>query len=346
MDFTVSIDGTDQSAPANGGDTVLDALLAANVGFSYSCQAGNCGTCKCELVSGEIFEMEYSEHALLPQERERGVVLACRSQVWSDVVVRRLQAEEFIVHPSRVLRCRVAALDWLTHDIVGLRLEIELGGPYSFSAGQYARIELAGAPDARDYSMANCPNEPLLEFHVRVLPEGQISRRVAALKIGDAVRVSGPLGTSYLRAMHPGPLLAIAGGSGLAPIRAIVESALECGVLHDMHVYFGARAARDVYGQQWFENWRSRGVQVHVVLSEKATGETPFRSGWVSDAVAEDFSDLSGFKVYLAGPPPMVDAAIAVLRARGVHPRDTHADSFYPARATAPMRSPRQASRL
>ena len=93
--------------PAEDGETVLDAALRNGVGFAYSCQAGNCGTCKCEYVSGEIFELEYSEHALSAAERARNVVLACRTQVWSDVQIRRLSAEEFVVHPSRVMQCRV-----------------------------------------------------------------------------------------------------------------------------------------------------------------------------------------------------------------------------------------------
>ena len=108
MSHTIRIDGTAETALAESGDTVLDALLMAGVGFSYSCQAGNCGTCKCELVDGEILELEHSEHALSAADRARGIVLACRSQVWSDVTIRKLDEEEFLVHPSRVLQCRVA----------------------------------------------------------------------------------------------------------------------------------------------------------------------------------------------------------------------------------------------
>lgn len=335
MNFAVAVEGERQTAAAAAGDTVLDVLLAANIGFSYSCQSGNCGTCKCELLSGEIVEMEHSEHALTAAERARGVVLACRSQVWGDVVVRRLAAEEFIVHPSRVMQCRVVTLIPLTHDIVGLRMKIENGGPFTFSAGQYARLELPSAPGVvRDYSMANCPGDAMLEFYVRILPQGQVSRALAQLRVGDLVRVSGPLGTSYLRAQHPGPLLAIAGGSGLAPVRSIVDSALANGESREMHVYFGARSARDVYLHDTFACWRARGVLTHVVLSEPTGLAAPYRDGLVSDAVAADFADLKGYKVYLAGPPPMVDAATEVVRARGVPTRDIHADAFYPAPAT------------
>lgn len=345
MSLTVTVADLNQAAPAEEGETVLGALLAHGIGFAYSCQAGNCGTCKCELVSGDILEMEYSEHALSADERSRGIVLACRSQMWSDVVVRRLDSEDFVVHPSRVMRCRVAEIANLTHDILGLRLEIVAGGPFTFSAGQYAQLELPMAPGiSRDYSMANRPDQPLLEFHVRVMPGGSVSHRIAtALKVGDAIKVSGPMGTSYLRAQHPGPMLCIAGGSGLAPVKSIAETALASGFVQPVHLYFGVRSDRDVYFERELAGLQERhdNFRVHLVLSEPGARSSsgtllPRRYGLVTDAVAADFAGLAGFKAYFAGPPPMVDAATALMKARGVGLRDIHADAFFPAATEAP----------
>ena len=345
MSLTVTVADLDQSAPAEEGETVLGALLAHGIGFAYSCQAGNCGTCKCELVSGDILELEYSEHALSPDERGRGIVLACRSQMWSDVVVRRLDSEDFVVHPSRVMRCRVVEIASLTHDILRLRLEIVVGGPFTFSAGQYAQLELPVAPGiSRDYSMANRPDQPLLEFHVRVMPGGSVSHRIAtALKAGDMVKVSGPMGTSYLRAQHPGAMLCIAGGSGLAPVISIAGTALASGFAEPVHLYFGVRAERDVYFERELAGLQERhaNFRAYIVLSEPgATSSSgtllPRRYGLVTDAAAADFADLAGFKAYFAGPPPMVDAATALVKARAVGLRDIHADAFFPAAAEAP----------
>ena len=340
MSVTVTVADLNQSAPAEAGQTVLDALLAHGVGFAYSCQAGNCGTCRCELVSGDIMELEYSEHALSAEERSRGIVLACRSQVWSDVVVRRLDAEDFVVHPSRVMRCKVVDLTALTHDILRLRMDIVAGGPFAFSAGQFASLEFPVAPGAtRDYSMANRPDEKRLEFHIRVMPAASSvsSRMAAALRSGDTVRVLGPLGTSYLRAQHAGPMLCIAGGSGLAPIKSIVETALEGGFGQPVHLYFGVRAERDVYFEAELNELQNRftSFRAHIVLStsggEAAATLLPRRHGLVTEAVSADFPVLAGFKAHFAGPPPMVDAATALMRERGVEPRDIHADAFYPA---------------
>ena len=340
MNLTVTVADLNQCAPAEAGQTVLEALLAHGVGFAYSCQAGNCGTCRCELVSGDITELEYSEHALSAEERSRGIVLACRLQVWSNVVVRRLDPEDFVVHPSRVMRCKVVDLTALTHDILRLRMDIVAGGPFAFSAGQFASLEFPVAPGfVRDYSMANRADEKLLEFHIRILPAANsVSRRAAAaLKPGDLVKVCGPLGTSYLRAQHAGPMLCIAGGSGLAPIKSIVETALEGGFGQPVHLYFGVRAERDVYFEAQLAELQRRfpSFKAHIVLSEPgaqgAASLLPRRVGFVTAAVAADFPVLAGFKAYLAGPPPMVDAATALVRERGVESRDIHADAFFPA---------------
>jgi ferredoxin-NAD(P)+ reductase (naphthalene dioxygenase ferredoxin-specific) len=255
-------------------------------------------------------------------------------------VVRRLDAEAFIVHPSRVLRCRVADVASLTHDILRLRMDIVAGGPFTFSAGQFANLEFAFAPGVhRDYSMASRPDEKQLEFHIRVMPApNSVSARLAAaLRSGDMVKVSGPLGTSYLRARHAGAMLCIAGGSGLAPVKSIVETALEDGFDQPVHLYFGARAERDVYFEAELAELqrRFRRFRAHIVLSESAAESAatllPRRLGLVTEAVAADFAAMKGFKAYFAGPPPMVDAATALVRGRGVEFRDIHADAFFPA---------------
>ena len=113
----INLEGRAAPVAVEPGDTILASLLRAGVPFPFSCQAGNCGTCKCELVSGDVLELEHSEHALAPEERAKGVILACRTQVWEDTVIRRIDAEDLVMHPSRVMRCRVLDLQPLTHDI-------------------------------------------------------------------------------------------------------------------------------------------------------------------------------------------------------------------------------------
>ncbi len=238
---------------------------------------------------------------------------------------------ETIAHPMRHLTCRVADLAEATHDIKMVRLAIVGGGPFGFSAGQYAALGFPGqAP--RDYSMASRPDMPDLEFHIRRTAGGTASQYVAdRLRLGDPVTLEGPYGSCWLREQHAGPILAIAGGSGLAPIKSIVETALARGMKQPIALYFGVRAERDLYLVTHFRDLAARHPTLRFipVLSEPEPGEMRWRHGIVHDAVAADFATLDGAKAYLAGPPAMVEAAMAVLAARGIAPRDIHADAFY-----------------
>jgi CDP-4-dehydro-6-deoxyglucose reductase/ferredoxin-NAD(P)+ reductase (naphthalene dioxygenase ferredoxin-specific) len=325
----ITLEGHAEPVPVEAGDTILASLLRAGVPFPFSCQAGNCGTCKCELVSGDVLELEHSEHALAPEERAKGIILACRTQVWDDAVVRRIDAEELVLHPSRVMRCRVLELEDLTHDIKGVRLAIEAGGPFVFSAGQYAQLEFA-AGLSRHYSMASTPQEAQLVFHIRHMPGGRTSAHVATqLKLGDQVKVSGPLGVAYLRENHAGPALLVAGGSGLAPIQAILRTMLERGHGAPVTLYFGARSERDLYHEALLKDLAARhsNFSYHVVLSEQK-GAAGRRYGLVHEAI-ELPESAHGVMAYLAGPPVMVEAATSLLASRGLLPRQIHADAFY-----------------
>lgn len=324
----ITLEGHDRPVPVEPGDTILASLLRAGVAFPFSCQAGNCGTCKCELVSGDVLELEHSEHALAPQERAKGVILACRTQVWDDTLIRRIDAEELVLHPSRVMRCRVLELDDLTHDIKGLRLAIEAGGPFVFSAGQYAQLEFAPGL-SRHYSMASTPDEPELVFHIRHMPGGRTSSHVAnQLRVGDKVKVSGPLGVSYLREHHHGPVLLVAGGSGLAPVQSILCTLLGRDYAPPVTLYFGVRSERDLYHERLLEDLAARhpNFRYHVVLSEQK-GASGRRYGLVHEAM--ELEDAEDLMAYLAGPPVMVEAATAALAQRGLAQRQIHADAFY-----------------
>jgi CDP-4-dehydro-6-deoxyglucose reductase/ferredoxin-NAD(P)+ reductase (naphthalene dioxygenase ferredoxin-specific) len=320
-----------ETAPALVGETILDSLLQGGLSFPHNCQSGNCGACKCELIEGDVLELPSSEYALSPEERARKLILACRTQVWGDCTVRPLESEDLVVHPSRVMRCRVIGLRDLTHDIRELRLGIEAGGPYTFSAGQHARLKLAPGIPERSYSMANRPDESELQFHVRQVPRGQASGYVfTSLRVGAEVTVSGPLGNAYLRPQHRGPILAVAGGSGLAPIKSIVECALADDPARPIHLYFGSRDERDVYLESHLAALASQhpSLRLHLLLSQPK-GSTPRRRGTVVDAITADFSAFDQFKAYVAGPPPMVEALQRELLERGLPLRDIHADAFY-----------------
>ena len=340
---------------AEEGQTILDALLRAGEAFSYSCQAGSCGSCKCELVDGDVLPLESSEHALSDEERTRGLILACRTQVWGDTHIRRLADEELVLHPSRLLNCRVSKLAWLTHDIREVRLQHDSPSKLLFSPGQYVDLEFhptektsPAPPLKRPYSMACAADDGELVFQVRHMPGGQASRHVAQqLELGDKVVLSGPHGSAWLREQHTGPVLMVAGGSGLAPIEAMLSRLLH--LRHNdatpIYLYVGARTEADLYHQQMLHDWVAANpcLRFQTVLSQAKTPNSADsatiprdpapRHGHMHQALAVDIAagqiQLAGLKAYIAGPPAMVDAVSALLTQAGMASRDLHADAFY-----------------
>jgi naphthalene 1,2-dioxygenase ferredoxin reductase component len=314
------------------GQTILDAAFAAGFDYPCGCQSGNCGACKSVLLSGEVELAPYSEFALTDEERAVGQILACRAMPQSDVEVAWLEGDEIAAHPQRRLTCTVEMLEPLTHDIRLVRLKIDQGGPFTFSAGQYAQLQFDGCAE-RDFSMANQSDQDVAEFHIRAVAGGSVSQHVLSkLKVGDTVRVSGPRGVSFLREEHRGPIVALAGGSGLAPIQSIVERALARGAKQPIHLYFGVRDERDLYYEDRFKALAAKHANfAFVPVLSEPSASTGRRTGFLAEAVAADFKTLDGAKAYLAGPPIMVETCIAALHKLGLKKEHCHADAFYTA---------------
>ena len=331
MGHRITIAGLDATIEAEPGETILDAALRGGVAFPFGCQSGNCGACKVALLSGGIALHPYSDFALEEGERLQGLVLGCRAVPMGDCDVALLESADWEVHPQRDMKCRVVSIDDATHDIRRVRLEILEGGPLVFSAGQYASLAFPGLPP-RDYSMANAPGEAILEFHIRLVPGGAVTPFVRErLEAGDELRVRGPMGTASWRKRHAGPILAVAGGSGLAPIKSIVEAALASGARQPVRLYAGGRAERDLYLLDHLAALAARHTNLEVVpvLSEPQ-GPTARRTGFLRDALRADLAGgLEGWKAYLAGPPVMVESCVEVLDELGMRRADCHADAFY-----------------
>lgn len=238
--------------------------------------------------------------------------------------------------------CRVERVEPLTHDIRRVVLTTEDDASLRFLPGQFASVAFEGLPP-RDYSMANTPGDgPRLEFHIRRERGGETSAHVfEELAVGDRARVRVPMGEAYLRPEHHGPVLALGGGSGLAPMKAIVEAALALDPSRPVHLYIGARDEPDLYLLDHFAALAARRPMFRFtpVLSDPS-GPTDRRIGFLHDAVAADYTAFPCTKVYLAGPPAMVEAARALLLERGVDARDLHADPFHSAAEMAARGAP------
>ena len=308
------------------GENLLDVLRANQIPISYSCMAGRCGTCRCKVVSGRALVAGPVE-SRAPMTAGQ-TVLACQTTLVEDCTIELPELDEVVVHPSKIVKGTVIGLDDLTHDIKRLRLS--LSKSLEFSPGQYAMLQFT-PQHIRPYSMAVSQAVDEVEYHIRMVPGGRVTSYVASgLALGDTVRVSGPLGTAYLRTRFSGPVVCIAGGTGLAPILSILRGMLDRNLANEVHVYFGVRSSADVYGVQWLDDLQRRhpALKVHVVVAAGAQA-SGHRSGVVTQTVADDWKDMCGWRAYVAGAPVMVDAASILLRQRGVEAEHIYADAFY-----------------
>jgi CDP-4-dehydro-6-deoxyglucose reductase/ferredoxin-NAD(P)+ reductase (naphthalene dioxygenase ferredoxin-specific) len=312
----------------SGRDTILGAALDAGVPYPHDCRTGTCGTCKSRLLEGRVDMLPYAPEALNPAEVAAGLILACRARARTDIVVEWLGAADHERPPVRTLKAAVREIARVAPEVTRLRLEV-VGQPLFFAAGQYADLSFAGGPP-RAFSMANPPSDPTLEFHIRHLG-GVASGYVAGrLRVGDRVRVKGPYGNAYLRP-HGKPLLAIAGGVGLAPLRSIVLTALDQNADASVHLYAGAREQADLYGSDELSALTTRHAHFHFVPVLSTPGGPPsHRTGNVHEAVAADFGRLDGHVVHIAGPVAMVEAAKALALQRGAAANAILSDPFQP----------------
>ena len=308
------------------GANLLEALRAHQIPLSYSCMAGRCGTCRCKVLAGEVLDGGLDQPR--PPDGDPSFVLACQTTLTQPCAIEIPEPDEIVVHPARIVKATVVSIEELAHDI--RRLVLKPAKPIAFSPGQYVQLQFT-SEHVRPYSMAGLSHDGEFEFHVRLVADGRVTGYIAnTLKPGDAVRVSGPLGTAYLRRKHEGPMLCVAGGTGLAPILSIVRGALAAGMRNPIHLYLGVRSPRDVYGLAWLHalHQRYKGLKVDVVVTAGGDPRTQ-RCGLVTEAIERDHADLSGWRAYLCGAPPMVEAATQLTRRLGVPRERIHADAFY-----------------
>ncbi len=309
------------------GSTLLDVLRSNEVPISYSCMSGRCGTCRCRVVAGQL--RDNGPEAGHPQAGKGAYVLACQAILTEDCTIEIPESDEIVVHPARIIKGTVTAIDEATHDI--RRLRIKLAKPLEFSPGQYATVQFT--PECvRPYSMAGLPDDAEMEFQIRAVPGGHVSNYVFnELSVGASVRISGPLGTAYLRRTHTGPMLCVGGGTGLAPVLSIVRGALESGMSNPIHLYFGVRSEQDIYDEERLHALAARfpNLKVNVVVATGPAGPGR-RSGLVTDVICRDLPNLAGWRAYLCGAPAMVEALNLLVARLRIAPGHIHADAFYP----------------
>lgn len=332
MSFLVRLEPSGQEFLAETNETVLAAALRQGHALAYSCRNGSCATCKSRLISGSVDYGSYDEAALSTEEKASGKVLLCQAVPKSDLVVEARELATASHIPIRLLPARVAQLERAAEDVMIVRLKLAAGTRLEFLAGQYIDILLKDNK-RRSFSLANAPqHDEFLELHIRHVPGGYFTTQVfTSLKERDLLRFQGPLGTFFLRIESVRPIILVAGGTGFAPVKSIIEDALARGETRPMHLYWGVRARRDLYRHALAESWQAShpGFRYTPVLSEPAAEDQwSGRRGWVHEAVIADYPDLSGAEVYASGPPAMIHALKKAVREHGLPDDQLYYDSF------------------
>ena len=334
MPHQITIKPTGHSFGCDDGETVLAAAMRADLMIPYGCRNGACGTCKGRILAGAVDYGAYQTGTLTEVEKAQGYALLCVARPLSDVEVEVREVRRAGDIQIRKLPCRVEKIVKAAPDVAIVLLKLPANDRLQYLAGQYIDFLLKDGR-RRSFSLATAPeDDALLEVHVRHVPGGLFSGQLFnEFKGREILRFEGPLGTFYLREESDKPIIFVAGGTGFAPIKAIIEHALRHGVdqQRPMVLYWGVRSLKDLYLPQLPGEWQqaSRNFNFIPVLSEPLPEDHwAGRAGLVHQAVLDDFPDLSGYQVYACGGPAMIEVARKTFTAQRLPENEFFADSF------------------
>jgi len=315
------------------GETILDAALRDNRIFPYGCRNGMCGACKSDLVAGEVDYGAFEDAALTADEIARGKLLLCQAIPRGDVTIDVDEIRAAADIRIKNMPCRVEALNRLAADVMQVFLRLPKTQEFNFIPGQYIDIILKDGA-RRSFSIANLPARTAdegLELHIRHVPDGHFTPTVFnALRARDLLRLEGPFGVYFLQPEVERPIIMVAGGTGFAPIKALIQQALGEAPGRAIHLFWGARDAPDLYLDALARTWAAAhpNFRYTPALSEAAPADWPGATGWVHEAVLAKYADFTAHDVYASGPPVMVDAVRDALTARGLRDDRFFFDSF------------------
>ncbi len=320
MGHDLTIEPLGETIHVEAGQTILDACLRQGIWLPHACGHGLCGTCKVDVVDGEVDHAEASPFALMDFERADGKTLACTARLLDDVTIeaeidedpdqRRISVRDHGAVVTEILD--------LTHDVKGLRLTLD-GGEIEFQAGQYVNLAIPSVDGTRAFSIANPPTEKShVDLQIRRVPGGKGTGWVhETLKVGDRVTFSGPYGRFFVRKSRGGPLLFLAGGTGVSSPRSMILDLLGEGHGEPITLIHGVRTNEDLYDFELFGELAARHPNFRYV---PALSAEPVESSWsgergfVHEVAERVFSGhFEGLTAYLCGPPAMIEASIGAL---------------------------------
>jgi CDP-4-dehydro-6-deoxyglucose reductase len=332
MSFKIAIEPSGHTFSADEGENILDAAIRHGLSIPYGCRNGLCGVCKGKVVEGEVIYVEGKcPDGLSEAEEAIGQTLCCQALPQTDLVLEIHEVVSSNELPVHKMPARIVKMERLADDVMRLYLKIPDTERMQFLAGQYIDILLAGGR-RRSFSIASAPhNDDFIELHIRLIEDGEFTGHVFnGMQEKDIVRIEGPFGSFYLREESSRPIVCIAGGTGFAPIKSVIEHAFRENIKRPIYLYWGARTQSDLYLDELVQTWRERDNFYYIPVLSQPRPEDDWqgRSGLVHQAVLTDFSDLSAYDVYISGSPVMVNAARQEFILKKLPKEQFYSDSF------------------
>jgi CDP-4-dehydro-6-deoxyglucose reductase, E3 len=333
MPYRITIEPSGHRFDVNEDETILQAALREGFTLPYGCRNGACGSCKGKVLQGSVDFGKYQPDTLKPEEIAEGKALFCVARPLSDLVLEAKEIRAAGEVPVRTLPCRVNKLQKLADDVMLMQLKLPANERLQFLAGQYIDFLLKDGK-RRSYSIANPPHaDEFIELHLRHVPGGRFTDHVFnEMKEKAILRFEGPHGSFYVREDSDKPIIFVAGGTGFAPIKGMLEHLFVEQSDRQMILYWGARAKKDIYLPELPVQWQQQHPNfsfIPVLSDPSADDRWQGRTGYVHQAVMQDFNDLSGFEAYVCGAPAMVEAARSgFIQSRALPQEAFFADSF------------------
>lgn len=311
--FSITVEPSGRHFTVGDGETLLLAGIRQGINLPYGCKDGACGSCKCKMLRGSVEHRNHQSKALSADEEANGYVLTCCATPLTDVVLESRQVTEAGALPVKKMPTRVSSLRKASSDVMVIQLQLPANDTFTYRAGQYVEFILRDGA-RRSYSMANAPHQgPGIELHIRHMPGGKFTDHVfGGMKEKEILRIEGPFGSFFLREDSDKPIILLASGTGFAPVKALIEHMQHQGISRQATLYWGARRPADLYMQDWVEKQLKTMPYlrfVPVVSDALAEDTWSGRTGFVHQAVMQDFPDLSRHEVYACGAPVVVESA-------------------------------------
>ncbi len=329
MPYKITLLPSNKSFSCSKEQNILQAALENDLTLPFGCQSGSCGACVAKVSNGDFSYPDGEPEALTEADKKANNAFLCQAHPASDMEIEVALEEDTI--QSKIVPVKVIEKTRLTHDIIKLVLKLPVGEDFPFHAGQYIDFLLKDGKK-RSFSLA-CPpqKDNTLELHIRHVEGGMFTDLVFnELNVDEIMRIEGPLGSFYLRTENNRPIIMMGGGTGFAPLKGMIEQAINDGLNLDIHLFWGVRAKKDLYMLDLIKQWQQKlpKLKFNYILSEPEESDKAEETGFVHESVIRHYNDLSAFDLYMCGPPVMIDASRKAVLEHGLLQENMFSDSF------------------